>query len=153
MKAVISEATNEERLKIRFFLLSLFDKCDSTVVQSVMADSELSSIFSEAELRESITGFDNDDTNIPDVIEFEQSQSKKMKLMGSWYSTLVTDLFYFYFSVENLYSSPYNLPVVHYSKVYYYHVINTFSVRIILNAHYFELPKNPFPSLITIVTS
>lgn len=83
LKAVIIEATDEEKSKIRFFLLNLFDKCDSSVVQSVMADSDLSSLFSEAELRESKKGFDKDDINIPDVIESEQSQSKKIKLMGS----------------------------------------------------------------------
>lgn len=83
MKAVISEATDEEKLKIRLFLSQLFDKCDSAVKQSIIADSELSSLFSEAELRECGSRLDKDDINIPDVGEFELSQNKKMKLMGS----------------------------------------------------------------------
>ncbi len=47
-----------------------------------MGDQELTALFSEAELREARTRFDND-SNIPDISENEESQEKKMKLIGT----------------------------------------------------------------------
>lgn len=60
----------------------LFDKCDSSLVRSIVADSEFSSLFSEAEIREARTRFDNDLINFPDLNEVEENRAKKIKMIG-----------------------------------------------------------------------
>lgn len=78
----MSTVADDEKKKIKVFLLTLFDKCDSSLMHNIVTDSELILLFLEGELREPLTKSDDDLINFPDLDEIERSHEKKIKKIG-----------------------------------------------------------------------
>lgn len=78
----MSTVTDDEKKKIKVFLLTLFDKCDSSLMHNIVIDSELILLFSECELRDPLIKSDDDLISFPNLDEIERSHEKKIKQIG-----------------------------------------------------------------------
>lgn len=74
----------DEKQKIRLFLLTLFEKCDCLSVRVISNDKQLNSLFLENELRDARTRFDSDDMNLPNLNDEEERYGKRIKKIGEF---------------------------------------------------------------------